>query len=333
MRGTCPPGTLLLCLVLCLVLCPVTAQANAASAALPPKHRVVLNNLLVLRLNPVGIEDQVRAGYQLRLSDRTDLLFRDTFVFFGIAPKLNPAFAKIGPSIEVQPLSILNLRVGAEYMGFFSSFGFLQSFPTAAATYSDVDLKDGQDAHRNYAAHGAHVIFEPLLQLKLGPIALRNRFSVEYWYMDVRPGDTVFYESTLDTLVPANGWILANDLDLLYVSKFRLVLGVRYSVVKPLYADAPPDFDNEHQRIGPLVAYTFFDRGYTRFNKPTLLLIVNWYVEHRYRTGAAATALLPGVFVNSPALPYVVLGFAFQSGPAAAARGGPLAWRWAPTAS
>ena len=37
--------------------------------------------------------------------------------------------------------------------------------------------------------------------------------------------------------------------------------------------------------------------------KPTLVLIVNWYVDHRWRTGA-----------DSPeALPYLLVGFSFQS--------------------
>ena len=40
-----------------------------------------------------------------------------------------------------------------------------------------------------------------------------------------------------------------------------------------------------------------------RFNRPTLILIVNWYVSHRWRTGQD---------VNQ-GFPYLVLGFAFTS--------------------
>lgn len=306
-----------------------------------PQSRFVINNLLVLRVNPVGLEDQMRIGYQVRLSDRTNLLLRDTFVFLGFAPRFNPAFVKIGPSFEVQPLSIFNLRVGAEFIGLFSTFGFLQSYTSPRDDYSDTMLRNcstadwfkecsyvkasgervtGVDERRNYSTIGAHVMIEPLIQLKLGPVAFRNKLALEYWDMNVRGGDTVFYDVTLDTLVPARGWVLANDMDLLYVSKFGLTAGVRYSVVKPFYTSReyraigePEDADNSHQRLGPMLAYTFFDRGFTRFNKPTLLLIANWYVSHRYRTGATPSSVLPGVFVNSPAMPYLILGFAFQS--------------------
>ena len=107
-----------------------------------------------------------------------------------------------------------------------------------------------------------------------------------------------------------------------------LTAGLRYSVVQPIYQDsefrpAPAagltpiedraTADNTVQRLGPVVSYTFFDRGYTGFNKPSLLLVVAWYLDHRYRAGQAAAAILPGVFVQSPAMPYIVLGFSFQS--------------------
>jgi hypothetical protein len=55
--------------------------------------------------------------------------------------------------------------------------------------------------------------------------------------------------------------------------------------------------------VGLLAAYTFFDEGYTAFNKPTVVLISSWYLKHRYRTGQDV----------SQAVPYVVLGFAFTS--------------------
>lgn len=320
--------------------------SDSGKAQTAPLWRLTLNNLLVLRLNPVGLEDQMRFGFQRRLPDlegSQGRLFQDRFVFFGIAPRLNPAFIKIGPSVEIQPLSIFNLRVAAEYIGLFSTFGFLQSFGSAQDDYADKllaacsssdattrescryrddrgELVEGSSERRNYSASGLHVMIEPLVQLKLGPIALRNKLALEYWYMNVRPGDRVFYDVTLDTLVPARGWVLANDLDLLFVSKFGLTAGVRYSVILPFYAgnqvrpgESAAFANNTVQRIGPTLAYTFFDRGFTRFNKPTILLISGFYVAHRYRAGQEPAGVLPGLFVHNAAMPYLVLGFSFQS--------------------
>src|SRR4051812_49248704 len=83
------------------------SQPEAASGSLPardvgfpeaqparerriPDLRFVFGNLLVFRWNPLGLEDQIRTGVQVRLFKSFDQLSRDNFVFFGIAPKINP---------------------------------------------------------------------------------------------------------------------------------------------------------------------------------------------------------------------------------------------------
>jgi hypothetical protein len=272
-----------------------------------PDLRIAITNLLVARYNPLGLEDDLRIGPQQLLYRSPSRALRDNFLFFGFAARVSPASIKAGPSLELQPLSIFNLRVSAELVGWFGSFNDLQSFTSPRADYSDTTLAH---THGQYRTAGAHVFIEPLLQMKFGPIVLRNHLSIDYWRMSVHAGDTVFYEPTLDTLVSANGWVLSNDLDALYLdTRRRFAVGVRYSVVEPLYVSSdyapgdPHKNDNGHQRLGPLAAYTFFDHGYTRFNKPSLILIVNWYVDHRYRTGADVNA----------GIPYLVLAFAFTS--------------------
>jgi len=296
--------------VLCLLSLGSPALAEDELRPIPD-FKISIVSLLVGRINPLGLEEQLRIGPQKLLYRSDAAALRDNFVFFGFTPKLNPAFVKLGPSLEIQPLSVLNLRFAAEVITWFGSFNYFQSFQSPLADYSDSTLADNND-HKDlvYRTTGAHFIFEPLFQIKLGPVALRNRFSIEYWAMSTRPGDTVFYEPTLDTLIPANGWVLSNDLDLLYITKFRFVIGARYSTVQPLYNNSDflsgetPVNMNGHHRLGPLLAYTFFDYTYRKsFNKPTLVLIVNWYLSHRFRTGAD---------VNQ-GIPYGVLAFAFVS--------------------
>lgn len=306
---------------------PSSTSAPAAAAPAPrvsdppiPDRRLVLNNLLAFRYNPLGLEDQLRAGFQQRLYQSDKPLLRDNFFFGGVYPKVNPAFTKIGPSLEIQPLSIFNLRLGAELIGYYSTFGLLQSYRSPLDDFSESALRRGKDAKRNYAAYGLHVMIEPSVQLRFGPIVLRDKLAVEHWRVKLRAGDRVFYDVTADTAIGSIGWVIQNDLDLLYQRELtsltgklrgaRLTAGVRYTTVQPLYdaADfAPTDdrsrADNGHHRLGPLLAFTFFDDGYSRFNKPTAIVIANWYLDHRFRTGADSSA----------ALPYLVLGFAFQS--------------------
>lgn len=294
-------------LLLGLVLSPqALAQSSAPEV---PGRRFVINNLLAARLNPLGLENQTRLGHQSVLYRNDAALFRDNFLFLGANARLNPAGAKVGPSVEVQPLSIFNLRLTAEYVGFFSTQGYLQSRPSPNADYSEASRDAGAEAGQQYATSGMRLAVEPLVQMKVGPIAVRNRFALEYWSMRLRDGDRVWYDGTLDTLVPGKGLIYTNDLDVLFLGRPPLVLGARYSLVEPLYASrqlpAGEDLvvDNSHHRVGLLAAYVFWDEGYTAFNKPAVLLNVAWYLTHRYRTGAEV----------SRAVPYVVLGFAFQS--------------------
>jgi len=299
--------TVLLMLGLCLPA-QVLAQSSPPAPEIPAR-RLVINSLLGLRINPLGVELQTRGGYQSRLYRDERPLLRDNFFFVGAYPKLTPAGLKVGPMVEFQPLSIFNLRLLAEYVGFFSSAGFLQSYTSPNADASDAAREAGGDAGLNYAASGARIAIEPLVQLKLGPIVVRNRLALEYWRMGLREGDRVWYDPGFDTLLPARGFTYAGDLDVLFLGLPPLVVGARYSWVKPRYssrefaADETLTVNNSHHRVGLLAAYVFYDEGYTAFNKPAVLLNVAWYLQHRYRTGAEV----------SRAVPYLVLGFAFQS--------------------
>jgi len=269
-----------------------------------PKNRLYLSSLTILRYNPLGLETQNRLVFQRRLLDSQSLLFRDTFVSGAASLKLNPAFLKVGPMIELQPIAVLNIRAGYEFVPYFGSFGNLRTYPSPAADYSDDSRKMTENLA--YSTTGHHVLIEPTLQAKVKSVAVRSKFAVEYWAMSVREGDTTFYDATLDTHVPANGVTLANDTDLLYLGG-KLTAGVRFSAVWPVYQDAdfgptgePADFAGaSHMRIGPLVAYSFNtnDLG-TGFNKPTVLANIAWYLDHPNRKGG---------------VPYVLVGFAFSS--------------------
>lgn len=282
-----------------------TAPASDAHAALPPipDQRLYLTSLSLFRLNPLGLETQARFGFQHRLFDADSLALRDNFWYAGTFVRLNPASARTAAVVELQPVSLVNLRVTAEYLRFFGTVGYLQSAPDAGADFSDSSLKDAEE--HAYGAGGLHVTFEPLIQAKVGPVAVRSRALIGWFDMDLREGDRVFYEATLDAPLADEGLVIANDLDVIYVTDFGLNAGVRYTAVLPRYSKSQnaDDTDTSHHRAGLLAAYTFFDEGYTSFNKPTVLAITSWYLKHRYRTGEDV----------SQAVPYVVLGFAFTS--------------------
>lgn len=294
--------------VLALLATPALAQFSAYEV---PDNRVVLSDLQAFRFQPLGTENFLRMGFQKRLF-RSDLLaLKNNYAFLGAAPRLTPASVKIGPSVEIQPASFFNLRLGSDFVQYFGSFGALQSFPNPLrANFTDAALASGAEAGRNYAAPGLRLILEPTLQMMVGPIALRNRIALEYWRMGVHPGDTSFYEQALDTVISARGFLINDDLDLLYLHPSgKWIAGARYSLVQPLYSQRDfPDGDvarngNRTQRLGALGAYVFFDNGPSNFNRPMVVSWVSWLLEHPWRTQSG----------TSNAIPQVVVAFSFES--------------------
>lgn len=302
------------------------ALQNPADRPPPAGWRLMLSDLTIFRWNPIGLETRARIGLQKRLYASQKAITRNNFAFVGAFPKLNPASAQLSLGGELQPASILNIRAFGEVQQFFGTFGFLQSFSSANANYSDQTLKDLRDdpVREPQAKRLLHASVQPLLQLKVGPVAIRGLFQFDYWKYDLRAGEGLVYEPTYDTLLPKNGWTFAIDTDVLYVGKPGLAIGVRHTIVKPFYGsehftdatdEAAYDGANGHQRIGLFAAYTFKDHGPSRYNKPTVLLIASWYLSHRWRTGEPGTlpAMTRGDDFTSRAVPYFLIGYAFES--------------------
>jgi hypothetical protein len=314
---------------------PSVSGKYSGAGAPPPGHwRMMVSDLSILRVNPIGIETRARVGLQKRLYPSSKPISQNNFLFLGAWPKLNPASAHLALGGEFQPVSIFNLKANVEVQKYFGSFGFLQSFATPHVNYSDQTLKDLEDVpgFEPQSATAFHASFHPMLQLKLGKVAVRSLFQVDYWDFKLRPGDTVAYEATYDTLLPDKGFTLATDTDVLFVGKPGLAIGLRHTWVKPLYKQkhfADPDLsdtenaieldkfgsNNGHQRLGLFAAYTLHDRGPSKFNKPTVIVIASWYLDHEYRTGAPDQMALGqrADDYTSRAFPYLLVGFAFES--------------------
>ncbi|HZI08972.1 MAG TPA: hypothetical protein VE153_01210, partial [Myxococcus sp.] len=261
---------------------PVEASQQPAVAA-PPDLRLYFSSLEIVRYNPLGVETQNRLMLQKRLFDSESMLLRDTFIGAGASLKLNPAGLKVGPLVEFQPVAMFNLRAGYEYVQFFGTFGFLQSYPGADMDYSD----DARDLTKDqaYSTAGHHFLVEPTVQAKVKSVVLRSKLGIEYWNVSLRDGGATFYDALLDTLVPGKGWVFTNDTDLLWMSG-PWVAGARFTGVFPRYGEGVTT-DNSHMRVGPMAAYSFNMSEGTMFNKPTLIVNLAWYLKHPNREGAA----------------------------------------------
>lgn len=323
-----------LALVMLCLLAPREAVAETAGApGEPPKpavtpetwpkpipqYRLLLSSTLGGSYNAEGVEELVRVGVQMRLYRSDNPAFRDNFVFVGANPRINPVAARVGPSIEIQPLTVFNLRMSLEFCDYFGVLSALQSFPSPLSDFSARIREENGERGRHYQTTGIRLSVSPGFQVKVGPIAVIDRLTYEYFSIGLRPGDTAYYEPALDTLAPGKGTVVSNDLDVFYVhdmpgggmfSHGRIAAGVRYTLFEPMFdrrdfraGELPSRERNEVHRVGPLVAFSLFNDGYTRFHEPMIVAMAQWYAAHPNRTGKD----------ESQAVPFMALAFLFQS--------------------
>jgi hypothetical protein len=263
------------------------------------------------RVNPLGLFTNITFQLRYRLYESESPALKDNYLGVGPVAFVSPALVRGGLGVEFAPLTVLQLSASYEGVRYLGGFDYLQSFPSANTDASDDTLELLSEAGRNYASNGTLLTLGALLQAKVGPIAVRTNPRLFHFDQELREGDRVFYEPVLDITVPDSGWTLSNDADLLYVTG-GLALGLRYSATHSYYGEesfAPGEADlglnPTIHRVGPFLAYTFHDDPSRLFNTPTLVLITQWHLSHRYRAGEQV----------SQALPWVALAFQFKGIP------------------
>ncbi|MDP3276840.1 MAG: hypothetical protein Q8Q09_16690 [Deltaproteobacteria bacterium] len=323
-------------------------------------------SVTALRLNPLGLYSEIRASYRSRLYQDLATLFRESFVAITPVATISPAWARVGAIAEIQPLAILNLSAGYEFIGSFGSFDTVQSWNSPQARASDREQDQGTPNKWAYATTGTQLSFGALLQLRVGnSLVVRSNARAFYVAMNTRVPDAgqsvmdpaspmsnvgerrgtrVWYDILYDLLLPSNGWFAHIDSDVLYSPEGAgLTIGLRHSYTQAFWNKL--DFErtdfcagsgalqrgtdaagcNEYadpngpmHRFGPIIAYNFRESHHARFNAPTVFVAVQWWMQHRYRTGGpnaidqALGSTTPRGDYASASLPYIAAGFSFR---------------------
>ncbi|MBM4357851.1 MAG: hypothetical protein FJ096_07050 [Deltaproteobacteria bacterium] len=272
----------------------------------PPQHRVVMENLTGVRVNPLGLENRYLLAWRERLYRHDSAALRDNHIGVAVSNIQSPAFYRHGVVVEARPLTLLTLSAGVHRIGYYGSFQFLQGYPDAHVDFSDSAMRRGAEEGKNRPARGVEVELRGQLLGKVGPMVLRSDTSFYYTDVELRPGELTYYTPRYDLLMPNRGFAMTSDNDVLYFSEFGLVAGVRTSVGNAFYDAAMlrglEDMNGPTVRVGPLVAYTFYDRPGTVFNKPTVFFNAGFWLAHRFRTGEDV----------SQAMPMIAAGFRFE---------------------
>lgn len=274
------------------------------------KHSITYSSLLAPRVNPLGLEERLWIGYQYRLYKKTGDVFKGSNIGIFLRPILSPAIGLIGPTFQIQPLAVLRLRATWSFVGWFGTFDFMQSFQSPWDDFSDTRLDEQTIMGENYATLGHQTELELLFQVRFKQIVLRNTLTADYNSMKLRGDDDVYYDIRIDALVPNNGWVIFNDTDLMWAQDFKgprkstLLAGARATVVKAFYPESvyePGDPSGDPNgpifKLGPNIGYIFYDRPKERprFNRPTLLLIPQWNIIHRWRSGSDVSIGFPTI--------------------------------------
>jgi hypothetical protein len=277
-----------------------------------PKHSVVYTSLVSARINPLGLEERLWIGYQRRLYSKNKTILNGSNVGIMFRPIVSPAIALLGATLQFQPAAVLRLRATYSYVAWFGTFQFMQSHQSPHDDWSESRLRAQADNNENYSTTGQQVELEALVQARFKQLALRSTTVANYNSYKLRGDDDLFYDIRIDALVPNNGWVLFNDTDLIWLQDIKgprnpsIIAGGRVSVIKAFYpdrvyepGDVIEDPNGPQLKVGPELGYVFYDRPQRnpRFNRPTLLLIPQWNILHRYRTGRDVSTALPTIAI------------------------------------
>ncbi len=274
------------------------------------RHRLIARTLVAGRINPAGALLESTVGYRRQLFARDTPLFRDTYLLLGVHGFLTPALARIGPSVEIQPAAVIQFGARYSVVGTFGTFSQALSYPSATADWApSTIIRDARNG-RSYATLGNLVTVHNVLQGRFGRVGIRSTLCAYWATLRLRQGDRVYYDQAIDMLLPARGWSLVHDFDLVYSFDFGLRLAARNTLTHAFYrqldfypGQAVSQPNGPSARVGPAVLYTFYDRPLARFNRPTVLLLLQWWYAHRFRTGADRSA----------GFPLVAIGFSFDA--------------------
>jgi hypothetical protein len=260
----------------------------------PVRHRWVWESTIAGRVNPLGFVARFDTGYRGQIFDCPGILYEDTFFAVKFASEITPAYGRLGGRVELQPLALLNIHAQYQMVGSFGAFDFVQSFARPGDPHDDTTLKATRDD--NDVALGDYLELGALLQAKVWKIAARAQLRASTQRMELEEGGTSFYDPAIDIMRENGQWALTHDADLLYLAG-ALKFGVRHSLVHTFYSEtleAGAEDNAPTQRIGPAVLLTLFqDQPGAAWNEVSVAVLLQWWLQHRYRTGADTSQGIP----------------------------------------
>jgi hypothetical protein len=271
-----------------LVLTFLAGAASATPGAEGPSenHGPQVDEALGFSINKLGLQHSLDLRWTRSLTSSTHPLLADAHVAAGLSHVLTPSYTRLAAWVEVAPLSILELRAGAEPAAYFGTFSSLLSFDGYQDRFDDDTLKARK--HEAKSGTGSRLYAGSTLKLRLGPLVAASSADLEWWRSSA--AGPFYYEPARDTLFRVDGdrmlamsTVLLRPFDL--GPRGKVSFGVVHSLAYVF--DAP---DNQSQRIGVVVLRQF---GARRFglHAPKIGGQLGWYLRDPYRKGQLSLAV------------------------------------------
>lgn len=266
------------------VLTLALSAAAAEAASQGPKRR--LDESLGLSVNQLGLQHVLHLRWVWSLTASKNPLLGNAHVSAGLSHYITPSYTRLGAWVELAPLSILDLRAGAEPGVYFGSFGSLMSFDGYADPFDNAAREARKDEARS--GTGSRLYLSPTLKTKLGPLVATSSANLEWWRSNA--AGPLYYEPARDSLLNAGGGRVLNTAtallrqhDLAGRGKFSYGLGHYLTYV----FDAPA---NRSQRVGVIVIRQFGPRRFG-LNAPRIGAQASYYLSDPSRKGQLTASL------------------------------------------
>jgi hypothetical protein len=281
--------------------CALSLLAPAVQAQSAPGFQYT--GTLFSQMNPRALALDLRVQYREMLGSGDGLLGASAIgAFAGLTAA--PGMLRPSVGLEIQPLATASLGItfGIGYSAAYY-FGFLpaQSYPSPHSNYGSTVFSAPADGPGGgYALLVHQLTLSATLQGVVGPFAARSTTRAIRFFAGLHGSDTVVYDPTLDVAVYKDGWAGQNDTDVLYSTRPDLALGLRHTLTVAWYpSDAyspgePRDNPNTPiSKLGPFALWRFFQSERGMVQRADLLLMAQWYLLHRYRTGETVNGAFP----------------------------------------
>ncbi len=261
---------------------PLRLDAQAA----PKTAKREIRESLGVSVNNLGLQNTLELRWRWQLSDSARPLKKEAHFATGLTHTIAPAYTRVSGWVQLAPLSILEIRAGAEPAFYFGSFDALMSYDG----YGDAFDKRVREARHGQSAPGfvGRLYVSPRLKLRLGRFVATSSADFEWWRSNA--AGPLFYEPSRDTLLKVSGdRLLATSSVLLRENATSRSGKLSYGVIHQL-TTVPAAPLNRSQRIGVLAIREYAGKRFG-LEAPKLVGHVSYYLDDPSKKGQLGMAL------------------------------------------